>query len=136
MFNKLVHILLIAIVFACPVICDAGFCSCDSDLCIQTVETDCCCQSSEQQSPVPPTPNKPAKPSSCFCGGAIVVDTFELDSLDQFEFFVPTLTKSEVSCCGWTLSSLAASAESFRALLYEAAPSGQMIRCIILSFQI
>jgi len=81
--NRFLHILLAALVFACPLLCAVASWSSGDDS--PTVST-CCCQMPSQriddQQPAPLAPVSGEKPSQCICGGATLVDAVEVDLND------------------------------------------------------
>ncbi len=105
MFARLVSLVLIAVVIACPLSCGSGVCNdsqccadhafvsedqCPHAVCPQSATTgrDCCAESSRNSGQPVPSPC-PAK-SSCqgICGGAVLEKPCKLNSPDA-SFFLP-----------------------------------------------
>ena len=95
MYTKILHILLVATVIACPLVCDFGLCCCHGFSELQPDENlnacSCCsselCDPANLEFPSAPDKQKPCQPDpcekgNCLCNGAIVAGVFEIDSLD------------------------------------------------------
>ncbi|MFK7769943.1 MAG: hypothetical protein AB8B55_22235 [Mariniblastus sp.] len=103
MIQRLVHLLMVAIIITCPIRCMVQGCGCYSDRSItQGSDASCCCKfPADSNSEAPGEPCETCK-CSCFCAGATIPDVFVVTSnMEWVTVFISDHPVSElVLLCG------------------------------------
>lgn len=96
MFHRLVVILTILAVIACPMFCGKGTACCLDEhltqaVCDSTPDTcSCCCHEREQPRETPgEVPESPEETCQGICGGVVMLESVKLDTRDELFHAVP-----------------------------------------------
>ena len=138
MTEKLIALVLAAVVIGCPLFGFAGVCGVSGSCCAPSEpdrgDAPSCCGSEDEACDEDPRPCRPGKPPadspcSCFCGGAVVGKPAGDECLTRLENFGGLVTLAQGSSATDPARTSALPLSRF-----SRATPGRSVRCLLMSF--